>query len=243
MNTDARGAVAELHVLGAGAAKGLVAALEAAHHAETGATLRGEFGAVGAIREKWLSGARCDVIILTAPMLEGMAREGRVDATTVASLGRVRTGVAVRQGDPLPAIADADALRRTLLAAAGIYFPDPQKATAGIHFARVLERLGISAELDARLRTFPNGATAMRAMAQAEGERLVGCTQVTEINNTPGVVLVGLLPVEFELATVYSAGVCAGGASPDAARRFVALLTGAASRALRVKAGFELGVT
>ena len=87
MNTDARGAVAELHVLGAGAAKGLVAALEAAHHAETGATLRGEFGAVGAIREKWLSGARCDVIILTAPMLEGMAREGRVDATTVASLG------------------------------------------------------------------------------------------------------------------------------------------------------------
>ena len=53
--------------------------------------------------------------------------------------------------------------------------------------------------------------------------------------------LVGLLPREFELATVYSVGVCSRAASPDAARRFADLLTGEATRALRTKAGFELG--
>ena len=153
----------------------------------------------------------------------------------------MRTGVAVRAGDPLPGIADAGALRAALLAAEAIFLPDPQKATAGIHFARVLDTLGIRGQVEPRLKTYPNGATAMRELAQAKGQQLVGCTQVTEINNTPGVVLVGLLPREFELATVYSVGVCVGATNPEAAQRFIELLTGAPSRALRVKAGFELG--
>ena len=157
-----------------------------------------------------------------------------------ADIGRVRTGIAVRKADRLPVITNADALRRALLAAGGIYFPDPQKATAGIHFVRVLDSLGIRAEVETRLKPYPNGATAMRELAQAKGARLVGCTQVTEINNAPGVMLAGLLPHEFELATVYSAGVCAAAINPEAARRFIALLTGESSRALRVTAGFEL---
>ena len=239
MNTDARGAVAELHVLGAGAAKGLVAALEAAHHAETGATLRGEFGAVGAIREKWLSGARCDVIILTAPMLEGMAREGRVDATTVASLGRVRTGVAVRTGEPLPAIDDRDALRRTLLAAAALYLPDTERSTAGRHCVEVLRALRIYDDVGGRMRTFPNGATAMRELGGAREPGSIGCTQITEILYTPGVALVGPLPAEFELATVYAAAVATTAQAPAAALRFVEMLTAPESYDLRRRGGFE----
>lgn len=231
----------QLNVLSAGAAQGVVGALAGDFRAATGFELACSFGAVGAMKEKLLGGAPADLIILTRALIAGLAADGQVLPDGTADLGRVRTGVAVRASDALPAIANADALRRTLLAAEGIYFPDPQKATAGIHFARVLDTLGIRSRVEARLKTYPNGATAMRELAQAEGKSLVGCTQVTEINNTPGVTLVGLLPPEFELATVYSAGVCAKAANPEAARRFIALLTGAASRALRTKAGFELG--
>jgi len=231
----------QLKILSAGAAQGVVTGLAGEFRAQTGYELECSFGAVGAMKEKLLGGSAADIIILTRALIDGLAADGKVLAEGSADLGRVRTGVAVREGDALPAIDNADALRRTLLAAEGIYFPDPQKATAGIHFARVLESLGIRQELDARLRTFPNGATAMREMAQAKGARLVGCTQVTEINNTPGVVLVGMLPSEFELATVYAAGICAGAADAQAARRFIALLAGDATRALRTKAGFEFG--
>jgi len=111
----------------------------------------------------------------------------------------------------------------------------------GMLLARVLDTLGIHGEVEARLRPYPNGNTAMRELAQARGARLIGCTQLTEIRNTPGVKLAGMLPREFELATVYCVGVCTAAASPDAARRFAALLTGEPSRALRTKAGFELG--
>ena len=104
------------------------------------------------------------------------------------------TGVAVRAGDPAPAVGDAAGLRAALLAADAIYFPDPKLATAGIHFAKVLERLGIGADVAARLQPHPNGATAMRALAQSGAARPIGCTQVTEILSTPGVTLVGPLP-------------------------------------------------
>jgi molybdate transport system substrate-binding protein len=230
----------QLNVLSAGAAQGVVTALEGEFRAATGYELACSFGAVGAMKEKLLAGAPADLIILTHALIAGLTADGHVLPDGSADLGRVRTGVAVRKGDPLPDIASASALRATLLAAEGIFFPDPQKATAGIHFARVLDTLGIRSDVERRLKTFPNGATAMRELAGAKGARLVGCTQVTEINNTPGVVLVGLLPREFELATVYSVGVCAAAASPDAALRFIELLTGEPSRALRVKAGFDL---
>jgi molybdate transport system substrate-binding protein len=103
----------------------------------------------------------------------------------------------------------------------------------------VLDALGIAAEVAARLRPFPNGAAAMQALARAPDARPIGCTQVTEILNTPGVALVGPLPIEFELATVYTAGVCTRAALPDQARDFAALLGSPAARAVREQAGFE----
>jgi len=121
-----------------------------------------------------------------------------------------------------------------------VYFPDPKLATAGIHFAKVLDALGISGELTGRLRPFPNGAAAMQALARSPDARPIGCTQVTEIRNTPGVALAGPLPKEFELATVYTAGVCARATLPEQAKHLAGLLSGEAARGAREQAGFEL---
>ena len=228
-----------LHLLSGGAAQGVVRALEEEFRVATGASLQGTFGAVGAMREKLLAGEPCDVVILTAAIVAELERDGRVLAATSAPLGRVRTGVAVRAGERLPDIADGTALRATLLAARGICFPDPELATAGIHFIEVLRKLGIRDEVAPRLMPYPNGATAMRELARATVPGLVGCTQITEIRYTPGVVLVGPLPAGFELSTVYAAAVCAGAAEPDLARRLVGLLSGPSSQALRAAGGFE----
>jgi molybdate transport system substrate-binding protein len=144
----------------------------------------------------------------------------------------------VRSGEPLPNVGNAAGLRAALLAADAIYFPDPKLATAGIHFAKVIERLGIAADVASRIRTYPNGATAMRELAAARGGQPIGCTQVTEILNTPGAQLVAPLPEEFELATVYTAGVCTRAALPEQARALAALLAGDTARAARQLAGF-----
>ena len=228
----------KLAILSGGAANGLVATLTPQFKAETGADIDGTFGAVGAMRDKLIGGASADLLILTSALIAELTKAGHVVAGSAADLGTITTGVAVRSGDPLPAVGDADALRAALRAADDIYFPDPKLATAGIHFAKVLERLGIADEVAPRLRTFPNGQTAMAALAAQQGGRPIGCTQITEILNTRGVALVGDLPPDFALATVYTLGICANAQAPDLARRFAASLTGEASRDLRRKLGF-----
>ena len=228
-----------LQLLSAGAAQGLVASLAEDFRADTGARIDGTFGAVGAIRDRIFEGAPCDAIILTAPLVASLENAGHVLPSSAAPLGRVRTGVAVRAGEPLPRITDGDALRKTFVDAAGLYFPDPELATAGIHFMKVLRELGIADHVASRLQAFPNGATAMRELARATATGLVGCTQITEIKYTPGVVLVGALPPGYELATIYSAAVGGSARERDLAREFVRRLAAPATRALREAAGFE----
>jgi len=228
----------QLAILSGGAAHGLVAALGARFKAQIGCDIAGIYGAVGAMREKLIAGAPADLVILTSALIEGLSRTGHVVPGSAADIGIVHTAIAVRAGDPTPGVGDAVALRAALLAADAIYFPDPTLATAGIHFAKVLDRLGIGAEAAARLRPHPNGATAMRALAEAKERRPLGCTQVTEILATPGVRLVAPLPRGFELATTYTAAVCTRAALPEQARRLAALLSGPDTRAERERAGF-----
>ena len=229
-----------VHLLCAGAAQGLVRALEDRLRAELGITLASTFGAVGAMKEALQGGAACDVMVVTAAMVDTLIAEGRLLAGSSAPLGRVRTGVAVRKGDPVPPVDSSEALRQTLLAADVIYFPDPQRATAGIHFENVVRELGIFEAVQTRFRTFPSGAIAMRELAAATSPHPIGCTQITEINYTPGLTLAGPLPQPFELATVYTAAIGAHAAEPEAAARLVALLCGSTSQALRAGGGFEL---
>ena len=228
-----------LQVLSAGAAQGLVASLAEDFRADMGARIEGSFGAVGAIRDRILAGEPCDAMILTAPLIGTLETSGHALRATAAPLGHVRTGIAVRAGEPLPRITDGAALRKTLVDAAGLFFPDPELATAGVHFMKVLHELGIADQVSARLHAFPNGATAMRELARTTAPGLVGCTQITEIKYTPGVILVGALPPGFELSTVYSAAIGAGARERDLAREFVRRLTAPATRALRESAGFE----
>jgi len=227
-----------LAVLSAGAAKGVVEAMTPDFAQAEGASIAGIFGAVGTIRERFLAGEACDVLILTDAMLDELARAGRVLPDTRASLGDVPTGIAVRHGDPHPAIGDANALRASLARASGWYCPDTARATAGIHFLRSVRELGLDTLAEDRIHAFPSGAIAMQALAQPGAAGAVGCTQVTEILYTPGVDLVGVLPAPFALATPYGVAVNVQAHHPEPARRFARLLSGEHSREVRTRGGF-----
>lgn len=231
--------MSSLHILSGGAAQGLVNALRGAIYNETGRAVEGSFGAVGLMRDKLLAGEPCDLVILTQALIDELTTAGHVQTGSAMPLGVVRTGLAVKSGEPQPKMDTPETLKAALLAARGIYFPDPVKATAGIHFMSVLKQLGIAQQVAGALRPFPNGATAMKEMAAASGSGLLGCTQVSEILYTPGVQLVDVLPKAFELATVYTAAVAVKADQPQAARMMIDLLTAPAAAELRRAGGFE----
>ena len=230
--------MASLNVLSGGAAQGLVASLAPKFKDLTGLDIAGEFGAVGAMADKLRNGNIADLVILTAPIIAGMAKETWVAPASIADIGLVETAIAVRAGDPKVNIKDGSSLRDALLAADAIFVPDTKTSTAGIHVARVLEQLGIADEAAARLKIYPNGATAMRHLANSDALRPIGCTQATEIVSTPGVVLSGSLPPGFELATMYSAAVTTSAVHAAPAQTLIDLLTATDQRDLRIRAGF-----
>jgi molybdate transport system substrate-binding protein len=230
--------MSSLNILSGGAAQGLVGSLAPAFKALTGFEIAGEFGAVGAMAEKLRKGTPADIIILTAAIVTKLAEEKLVAASSISDVGLVETALAIRAADPQVTVRDAADLRNALLAADAIFVPDTKASTAGIHVAKVLAQLGIADDVGARLRVFPNGATAMRELAASDARRPIGCTQSTEIISTNGVKLSGSLPPGCELATMYTAGITARAAHAPEAKILIGLLTGAGPREQRERAGF-----
>jgi len=229
-----------LHLLSAGAAQALATGLQERFLKLHGQAVAPTFGAVGVMKDKLLTGAPCDVLILTDALITQLTSGGHLRAGSARPLGVVKTGVAVKSGQARPAVGTPDQLKAALLAATGIYIADPVKSTAGIHFMKVLKTLGLEQAVAHTLRPYPNGAAAMTALAASNDAGLIGCTQNTEILFIDGVDLIADLPKEFELATVYTAAVATLAQSPQAALNLIALLAGPDAAAQRAACGFEV---
>jgi molybdate transport system substrate-binding protein len=227
-----------LNILSGGAAQGLVTNLAPAFKGRTGFDIEGEFGAVGAMADKLRSGVPADLVILTATLVAKLAAEGLVMPASIRDIGEVETALAVRSGDPMVSASNAAELRAALLAADAIFVPDTEASTAGIHVSNVLRQLGIADAVVARLKIYPNGATAMRHLAASDAARPLGCTQSTEIISTEGVALSGPLPPGCELKTMYAAAVTAQATSPKQAQALIDLLSSADAHTARSRAGF-----
>ena len=227
-----------LNMLSGGAAQGLVASLASQFKEATGFDIAGEFGAVGVMADKLREGTPADIVILTAPIVAQLAQENWVVPGSIADIGMVETAVAVRAGDAKVSVKDAKGLREALLAVDAIFVPDMVTSTAGIHVSKILRQLGIADQLAARLKMYPNGATAMRHLAASKALRPIGCTQSTEVISTPGVVLSGSLPRGCDLATMYTAAVTTCAAHDGQAQSLIDLLTAADRREVRQRAGF-----
>ena len=199
-----------LNILSGGAAQGLVASLAPKFKEMTGFDIAGEFGAVGAMADKLRQGTPTDIVILTAAIVAKLAEENLVVPASIADVGLVETAIAVRAGDPQVTVSDAASLRAALLAADAIFVPDTKASTAGIHVAKILQQLGIADEVAARLKIYPNGATAMRHLAVSDAVRPIGCTQSTEIISTSGRGAVGFAAAGLRARDhVYGGGDCA----------------------------------
>jgi molybdate transport system substrate-binding protein len=227
-----------LNILSGGAAQGLVGSLKDEFKVKTGLDIAGEFGAVGAMADKLRASMPTDIIILTAALVAKLAEEELVAAPSITDVGLVETALAVRSRDPKANVTDADTLRAAFLASDAIFVPDTKASTAGIHVAKVLDRLGIAGDVATRLQVFPNGATAMRHLAASDFRQPIGCTQSTEIISTEGVVLSGSLPQGYDLATMYTAAVTMKAARARQAQALIDLLTSADHRDFRIRAGF-----
>jgi molybdate transport system substrate-binding protein len=195
------------------------------------------FGTAGELRQKVAAGEPADVVIVTDTALVALAATNAVIPETRADIARTAIGVAVREGAPLPDISTPEAFKQTVLAAKSLVYVDPGRgATSGIHFASVLQRLGIADTVKGKTLLWPGGYAA-EAVAKGQAELCVH--QISEILPVKGVTLVGPLPRELQKITTYSAAVPTRAAAPEVGRAFIAFLTRPSFKAKFAVAGLD----
>ncbi len=191
-----------VRVFAAGAAKAAVQLLEPDFERDTGHRVQGSFDAVGALAKRLDGGEAADIVILSAPSLDGLLGAGRIRQAEAVDIGRTGVGLGVAAGQPVAPLKNLTDLRALLEAAPSIAQADPARgATAGTQFRAALEALGMSAALAPKLRVMPSGIDVMEAVAR--GEVALGVSQATEILDRKGVTFVGFLPDPLQRWVVY----------------------------------------
>jgi len=185
----------------------------------TGHALKITYGTAGPIVKRVQEGEAVDVILLNQPAIQRLVGDGKAGADNVTSILRSVVGLAVRRGAPKPDISSPEALKRTLLAAKSIsYVPG---GVSGIHFAKVLDRLGIAGEMKSKT-VFPKSVDVGVLVANDEAE--IGVQQIQELVSFPGIEVVGPLPGELQLINVISAAIMADAKDVAASKALIDFL-------------------
>jgi molybdate transport system substrate-binding protein len=176
-------------------------------------------------------GETADVVILTGPALDELAKQGSVVQGSRADLASTGIGVCVRRGAPRPDISTLDAFKRALLDAKSV--AHTTTGQSGVYFSGLIERLGIGPQVRAKARTQPGGIVGETV---ARGDAEIGIQQISEIYAASGADLVGPFPAEVQKLTVFSAGLFAGTRQEEAAKSLIQFLkTPASARVMKAK--------
>lgn len=227
-----------IDVVSGGAFKQVLSALVAQYEKESGNKVAVTYQTVGQHLNSIRSGEESfDVAVLTPEAIETLAKEGKIVPGSRTDLAKTGVGVVVKAGTPLPDISTVEAFKRALLAAKSVAYIDPAAGgSSGIYVAKLLERLGIAKEINAKAVLIHGGAVADHI---ADGEAEIGVHQISEILPVKSVTLVGPLPAEIQNFTIYSAGVGTAAKNAAAAADLVKFLSGPHALAIIKAKGME----
>jgi molybdate transport system substrate-binding protein len=199
---------------------------------ETGHKLDISYDTANGLAARIKNGERGDVAIVTAPVMDALAREGITRATR--PLARSGAGLAVRAGAAKPDIATVEAFKRALLTAQSIVYT--RMGASGIYFAGLIDRLGIGDAIRAKA-TIPDGGLVGEYVAAGKVELAV--QQLPELVAVNGVDIVGPFPEEIQVWTVMAAAPFSDAPNAAAAGALVEFLASPAALAAFCAKGME----
>jgi len=186
------------------------------------------------LSQQILGGTQGDLFIGPEEFSGPLLKEGKLLAGSRTAFARSTTGLAVRAGVAKPDISSPEKLKSALLAANAVSY---SAGASGMHFVKVLERLGIADAMAAK-RVAPRAGELVGAVV-ARGDADIAVQQISELLPVPGIQILDPLPVEFQQTIVYGASAFAQSAQRDAALAFVNFLRTEAARAVLRKKGLD----
>ncbi|WP_435747278.1 substrate-binding domain-containing protein [Microbacterium sp. PMB16] len=197
-------------------------------------------GGVDAAR-RVAEGEQFDLIFLASEAMVELVDRGHVVPSSVRPLVLSQTAVAVhaagyRQASAptTPAFEDADALRAALRRAERIGY---STGPSGTMLLRQIEDWGMAGELRDRLVRARPG-TPVAALVR-EGEVDLGFQQLSELAGYEGVRILGVLPPDCAIDTIFAGGISARAADPLKSRTVLSFFAAPAAASIKAQHSFQ----
>ena len=229
--TDA--ATTSVDVLSTLALRGVLLDVANEFHGLTGLSFTATYKSTNMALNLIASGTTADMTIITREAIDRLVRDGIIMDASTADLAQSSVGIAVKAGAPKPDIGTVAALRRTLLETKSIAFS--RLGASGIHFAHVIEQLGIADEVRRKAHISDSYVGEVAARGEAE----LAVQQISELMPVAGIDIVGPLPSEVQKISVFAAGVFRAARNPGGAAKLIAHLADPRLAPLLVRKGLE----
>jgi molybdate transport system substrate-binding protein len=202
--------------------KGSMEALQGQCEKEVGRQLAIQFGSTASLKQRIEAGAAFDVTIITIEAIDDLIKKALLTRATRMAIGRSELGVGIRAGAPKPDIRTVATFRQALRQAPSITFP--QDGASRGYIEHMFERLGIAADVKAKIILAPGSGPATENVAA--GKAAMVLTLFSEIVPTHGVEILGPFPGEYQSDIRFGAAASAQSQHADAATALIAFLAG-----------------
>jgi molybdate transport system substrate-binding protein len=180
------------------------------------------------------AGEAFDVVILASNAIDQLTQAGKVVPGSRADLVKSGVAVAVQAGSPHPDISSEAGVKQAVLSAGSLSY---STGPSGVALMKQFERWGIVEQIKDRIVQAPPGVPVGSLVAQGEVE--LGFQQLSELIHLQGITVVGPLPPEIQITTVFSAGLAATSTQPEAVRALFEFLVSSAADAAKRDNGME----
>jgi molybdate transport system substrate-binding protein len=231
METDA--AATSIDLLSTLALRAVLLEIADEFRAMTGLSFMATYKSSNAVLNLIADGATADMTIITREAIARLVGDGIIVDASTADLAQSAVGLAVRAGAPKPDIGTVAALRQALVDTKSIAFT--RLGASGIHFAEVIERLGIADDVRRKARI----SDAYIGEVVARGEAEMAVQQISELMPVKGIDIVGPLPEEVQKISVFAAGIFRAARNPDGARKLIAYLAEPRLASVFLRKGLE----
>ncbi len=228
---------AEIKVYSTIGVKGAIEELAPKFEKATGNKLAISWGLISAFTKKAQEGDVPDVLIVSRGAIDSLTKDGKI-ATAGPTLASSIFAFGVKHGAPKQDISSVEALKQTLLAAHAIGYTDPAAGgQSGVHFSKMIEKLGIAPEIKAKSK-FPPPAGFVGTLLTS-GEVDLAFQSKPELTSTEGVDVVGPPPGDLGNVTVFAAGVGTASPNAEAGKALLKFLTSPEAQAVFKAKGFD----
>jgi molybdate transport system substrate-binding protein len=231
-------AAAEVKVFVGGAMTDTVEKIGAAYAKASGNTMTYASDTTGALLNRLKAGEKPDVLVITAPAMDGLQKDNALMAGTRTELVKALIGVAMKPGAKKPDLSSPDAFKASLLAAKSVSYVNPKAGgTSGTYFEGLMGKMGIADQMKAKTVYRNQGSEVADAVAKGDAE--IGVSFIAELAPNKGVAIAGPLPDAIQLPTNYTAAIPNGAPNAEAARGFIQAMTAPGGTAIFKAAGLE----